>query len=54
MAELTEGERGAIKHLDDLENKSSKQIDKVARDPAYDYIAINQFPTIIGTIGTKE
>ena len=40
-----------IKHVDDLKNIDSKQIAKVARDPEYDYIAKNDFPTVIGVIG---
>ncbi|MDC3388847.1 hypothetical protein OAX11_04995 [Flavobacteriaceae bacterium] len=28
-----------------------KKITKIARDPKFDYIANNNFPTVIGTIG---
>lgn len=41
-----------IKHVDDLDKMESKKIDKVARDPKFDYIANNDYPTIIGSIGT--
>jgi hypothetical protein len=41
-----------IKHIDDINNTELKKIDKVARDPNFDGIADNNYPTIIGTIGT--
>ena len=42
-----------IKHIDDIDQMDSKKIDKVARDPDFDNIANNNFPTVIGSIGTK-
>ncbi|MDB5255838.1 MAG: hypothetical protein JWM14_533 [Chitinophagaceae bacterium] len=46
-------------NLDNLENLSAtditdlklKKIDKVARDPEFDYLADNHYPTVIGSIG---
>jgi hypothetical protein len=39
---------------EDFEKMELKKIDKVARDPKFDYIADNNYPTIIGTIGVFE
>ena len=36
------------------DTKKLKDITKVARDPKFDNIADNKFPTVIGTIGTVE
>jgi len=41
-----------IKHIDDINKADMKKIDKVARDPKFDNIADNKYPTIIGSIGT--
>jgi hypothetical protein len=42
-----------LKNVDDIENKQIKvKISKVARDPNFDYLADNDFPTVIGAIGT--
>lgn len=41
-----------IKHIDDINKTEMKKIDKVARDPKFDDIADNNYPTIIGSIGT--
>lgn len=41
-----------IKHIDAINKKEMKKIDKVARDPKFDDIADNNYPTIIGSIGT--
>jgi len=41
-----------IKHVDDVNKVEMKKIDKVARDPKFDNIADNNYPTIIGSIGT--
>ncbi len=41
-----------IKNIDDINKLENKKIDKVARDPKFDYIADNNYPTIIGSIGT--
>ena len=40
-----------IKHIDDIKTEM-KKIDKVARDPEFDFLADNNYPTIIGSIGT--
>lgn len=46
--ELTE-----IKKIDDVtEMNPPKRLDKVARDPAFDVIANNNYPTVIGFIGS--
>lgn len=41
-----------IRKLDDLNNLQMKKISKVARDPKFDRIADNNYPTVIGSIGT--
>lgn len=41
-----------FKNVDDINKAEMKKIDKVARDPKFDYIADNNYPTIIGAIGT--
>jgi hypothetical protein len=41
-----------IKQIDDINKVEMKKIDKVARDPKFDDIADNNYPTIIGSIGT--
>ncbi|MCF8428415.1 MAG: hypothetical protein K9I36_16900 [Bacteroidia bacterium] len=41
-----------IKHVDDVNKVEMKKINKVARDPKFDNIADNNYPTIIGSIGT--
>lgn len=40
-----------IKHIDDINKTELKKIDKVVRDPEFDEIADNNYPTIIGAIG---
>lgn len=42
----------AIQHIDDVHKLELKKIDKVARDPEFDDIADNNYPTTIGSIGT--
>jgi 5'(3')-deoxyribonucleotidase len=44
-----------IKSLDikEIEKKELKKIDKVARDPEFDYMADNNYKTIIGVIGVN-
>jgi len=44
--------RKDIKPIDDMNKVELKKIDKVARDPKFDNIADNNYPAIIGTIGT--
>lgn len=39
-----------IKHIDEFDKMESKKIKKVARDPKFDYLADNDYPTIIGSI----
>jgi len=41
-----------IKNVNDINKVELKKIDKVARDPNYDNIADNNYPTVIGSIGT--
>lgn len=41
-----------IKHVEDLDKMESKNINKVARDPKFDYVSDNDYSTIIGSIGT--
>lgn len=40
------------KKMDDITNKTTPKIDKVARDPRFDDIADNKHPTVFGAIGT--
>lgn len=40
--------------LNNLDKIELKKINKVARDPEFDYLADNSFPTIIGVIGKSE
>lgn len=37
-----------------IKNHKTKHITKVARDPEFDNIANNNFPTVIGVIGTSK
>jgi len=41
-----------VKDISDINKADLKKIDKVARDPKFDNIADNNYPAIIGTIGT--
>lgn len=41
-----------IKDIEDINNIPAKDIKKVARDPKFDYLADNNYPTVIGSIGT--
>lgn len=44
-----------IKRTEDLDSiVIMMNITKVARDPNFDYIARNKYPTVIGVIGTFE
>ncbi len=43
-----------IKSADDIDKIKSKKLNKVARDPEFDYLADNTYPTIIGMIGKFE
>lgn len=36
---------------DEIDKIETKRIDKVARDPKFDFIADNDFPTVIGILG---
>lgn len=47
-------ENKKFKSIDDINNTEAKEISYVARDPKFDYIADNKFPTVIGTIGIFE
>jgi hypothetical protein len=39
-------------NVNDINSNASKRILKVARDPKFDNIADNNYPTVIGSIGT--
>ena len=41
-----------VKKIDEINKSERKRIIKVARDPKFDNIADNNYPTVIGTIGT--
>jgi len=41
-----------VKKINELNSSDTKRIAKVARDPNFDDIADNYYPTVIGTIGT--
>lgn len=41
-----------FKDIEDINKMEFKKIKNVARDPNYDYIADNNYPSIIGSIGT--
>ncbi len=43
-----------VKNIDDIKSEPSKKITKVARDPKFDFIADNNYPTIIGVIGVAS
>jgi hypothetical protein len=40
-----------INNINEINSLQSKKIDKVVRDPEFDHIADNNYPTIIGSIG---
>jgi len=42
----------SLEDIEAMKNVRPKEIQKVARDPKFDYIADNDFPTVIGSIGT--
>jgi hypothetical protein len=52
MSQMNSDSSNKMNHVDDYNNFKYKKISKVARDPNFDYIADNQYPTIIGCIGT--
>lgn len=52
MMQMNSDSSKKMNHIDDYNNFKYKKISKVARDPNFDYIADNQYPTIIGCIGT--
>lgn len=52
MSQMNSDSSNQMNHIDDYNNFKYKKISKVARDPNFDYIADNQYPTIIGCIGT--
>jgi len=43
-----------LKNVDDIGKTAPKKILKVARDPKFDDIADNTYPTVIGSIGTTS
>ena len=55
MAKLVHAELDNITHVKDLEQLKPvdlRSITKVARDPAFDELADNKHPTVIGWVGT--
>jgi hypothetical protein len=52
MMHVSSDSSNKMNHVDDYNNFKYKKISKVARDPNFDYLADNQYPTIIGSIGT--
>lgn len=55
MASLVHSDLSHVKDIKDLENFEKPDlstIKKVARDPEFDYLADNNYPTIIGWVGT--
>lgn len=42
----------SLEDVDAIRNVKPKEIHKVARDPKFDFIADNSFPTVIGSIGS--
>lgn len=54
MTKISHMDKEAIKGgmlAEDIDKMEKKRIDRVARDPAFDFIADNDYPTVIGTIG---
>jgi len=43
-----------VKDADEINRLQLKDIKKVLRDPKFDYIANNNFPTVIGAIGFRN
>lgn len=43
-----------LKNTDKIQNANPKARNKVYRDPRFDYIADNNFPTVVGIIGLKN
>jgi hypothetical protein len=52
MIQMDPDDLADIKNIDDVNKIEVKKINKVARDPEFDAIADNNYPTIIGTLGT--
>ncbi len=52
MSRMNQKGAGEINHVDDLDKLEPLNIKKVARDPEFDEIADNDYPTVIGSIGT--
>ena len=44
---------GTIKKIENIPEVSTKKITKVVRNPDYDELADNHYPTVIGTIARK-
>lgn len=43
-----------LKDINDKVDNKTKLVGKVVRDPKFDYIADNNYPTVIGVIGTID
>lgn len=43
-----------VDNVNELNKTTPKKIKKVARDPVFDHIADNNYPTVIGTVGTNS
>jgi len=52
MIQMDPDDLADIKNVDDINNIEVKEINKVARDPEFDAIADNKYPTIVGALGT--
>lgn len=51
MIQINSDDLENVKHVDDVNKIQVSKISKVARDPEFDAIADNSYPTIIGTLG---
>ena len=52
IMQLKSSDIKSIEDLKGLDEMKLKKIDKVARDPKFDNLANNDYPTVIGSIGT--
>lgn len=51
MIQMDPDDLADIKNVDDVNKIELTEINKVARDPEFDAIADNTYPTVIGTLG---
>ena len=57
ITKVSQQDLSKIKNMESVDKATKdipKKITKVARDPQFDHIADNRFPTVIGSIGTKS